>query len=117
MTMTYTPRSITLTEADPLSVASYKMTARFNGGPNDGQVAAGPQIYTTSGSGTDTVNIGATPGFFTPTLIGKQVKLFVQQVGPDGTTTAESVCRDVDGHEVFTVNELPNGPEGAVVTP
>lgn len=121
--MNFTPRSVTVNENDPASVNKYRIVARY--GANDPATpptyVAGDLVvqhdFDANGQHSQDIPIGSTANYFSVALIGKLVKLYVAEIGPDGTVTAESVLRDAQGHEFFTVNELPNGVEGGTVVP
>ncbi len=118
--MFISPRSISIGEHDPDSVASYNVRMLD---------AAGVVLSTQTGiasdpTGVQTIHVGdpggvvheyvlGTPGH--PEVLDTQIKLEYQQVGRTGATTDWIGVGDAAGHGSFACNKLPDGAESAVV--
>lgn len=105
--MQFTPKSVTLVEANPLSVASYniRVETTLSGVLTRSQGA--------NVSGTTVINLGLDPDpIFTEAMIvpGQQCVIKYQQVGPSGELTP---FVQVGG--TLNIQELPNGAESATV--
>jgi hypothetical protein len=112
--MKFHPLSLTLGESNPSSVASYNVQIRDSDG-----VTAVAALSGVPGnpSGTTVIPLGDAGGCITNSLTGRQVKVFVQEVGPAGDLSPFVIVKDSSNNDTFTVNPIPDGAESAVVNP
>lgn len=108
------PLSLTLGEANPTSVTSFNVQIRdVDGVTAIAQASAVPA----NPSGTTVVPLGDTGGMITNSLNNRQVKVFVQEVGPGGDLSPYVLVKDGSDNDTFLVTAIPDGAETAVVNP
>jgi hypothetical protein len=100
--ITFSPKSITATESDPLSVVSYDVKLTVTGGVGD--------LFKSQGADPTGVTVIPINDLFTPAMVGKQVNIFARQVGPSGAITAYQA---VGG--TLNIVEIPDGAENITV--
>jgi hypothetical protein len=113
--MTFSPRSITFTEANPTSVTSYELLARI---VDVGTVIAGPSAYPSDSGPTTIIPIGSN-GFFSgaEAHVGIGIIITYVQIGPQGDRSDAKNAETSDGVDVIILNSLPDGAEAALLTP
>jgi hypothetical protein len=107
--MTLSPKTITITETAPASVAQYRISAR----ELDGTTELCAALYPITPTGITVIPIG-TNGFFAPIADpeGKQVRIFVNSIAVAGH--GDNVDQEApDGP--FTLAVLDDGAESIVV--
>lgn len=107
----FKPVSLTVTEHDPSSVASYNLQVRSDDQvtvlANQTGIAADP-------SGVTVISLQTILGAH-PTLVGQSVRFYVQEVGPHGDVADWQQANDATGHGAFVIEMTPNGAESIVV--
>lgn len=101
--MEFSPRSVTVHEANVASVASfnYKVTRVDDESiVGNGNVPADP-------SGTTEISLQSV---WNQELVGVEVRIYVQEVGPSGATADYQIAQHGD-LTAFTVQEIPDGAE------
>ena len=109
--MNLSPRSISLHEANPSSVSSYDVQILAE----DGTTVLATDNFASDPSGDTTINLGLADGLLQTIALGTTIIIKVRQVGPSGALTAYQQVNDVNSNSYFSVRELPDGVETAVV--
>jgi hypothetical protein len=105
--ITFSPRSVTVHEDDVLSVVSFNVQLR----EQDAETVIGTKNVPADPSGDTLIPIS---DMLDVSKVGTVVRVYLQEVGPTETTPYVPVSNGNEEFD-FTVREVPDGAESAVV--
>jgi len=101
---TFSPKSITIVEADPGAAASFNVTILRH---VDGATLA-TASYPANPSGTTVIPIGSN-GLITSAMANVEIQVEVEEVGATGALGPATLVYTPDGHNFVLVSEIPSG--------